>query len=48
MEAGNNIGIYDGQFRGNILVVGKTGFVKTYFIQQLALNNFFSNIAKTE
>ena len=48
MEVGNNIDIYDEQFRSNILVVGKTGCGKTYFIQQLALNNFFSNIVKTE
>ena len=48
MEVRNNIDIYDGQFWGNILVVGKTGCSKTYFIQQLALNNFFGNIVKTE
>ena len=48
MEVGNNTDIYDEQFRSNILVVGKTGCGKTYFIQQLALNNFFSNIVKTE
>ena len=44
MEVGNKIQVYDGQFRGNILVVGKTGSGKTYFIQQLAVNNFFGDI----
>ena len=44
MEVGNKIQVYDGQFRGNILVVGKTGSGKTYFIQQLAVNNFFDDI----
>ena len=48
MEVGNNIDIYGGQFRCNILVVGKTGCGKTYFIQQLPLNIFFGNIVKTE
>ena len=48
MKVENNIEIYDGQFRGNILVVGKAGCGKTCFIQQLALNNFFGNIVKTE
>ena len=48
MEVRNNIDIYDRQFWGNILVVGETGCSKTYFIQQLALNNFFGNIVKTE
>ena len=40
--------IYDGQFRGNILVVGKTGFGKTYLLQKLGLHNFFGEIVKTE
>ena len=40
--------IYDGQFRGNILVIGKTSCGKTYFLQKLALNNFFGKILKTE
>ena len=49
METGNrfsNIEIYDGQFRGNILVLGRTDSGKTYFIQQLALNNFFGSLVK--
>ena len=35
--------IYDGQFGGNILVVGKTDCGKTYFVQKLGLNNFLEN-----
>ena len=34
----STIDIYDGQFRGNILVLGRTDSGKTYYIQQLALN----------
>ena len=44
MEAGNKIQVYDGQFKGNILVLGKTGSGKTYFIQQLAENSFLCDI----
>ena len=40
--------IYDGQFRGNILVVGRTGCGKTTFLEKLGLNNFFGEIIKTE
>ena len=47
MEAGNK-SIYDRQFWGNILVVGKTGCGKTYFLQKLGLNKFFGNLVKTE
>ena len=43
----NSLEIYDGQFRGNILVLGRTDSGKTYFIQQLALNGIFGNIEKT-
>ena len=32
---------YDGQFIGNILLVGRTGCVKTSFIQKLGRNNLF-------
>ena len=39
---------YDGQFRGSILVVGRTGCGKTTFLEKLGLNNFFGNIIKTE
>ena len=39
---------YDGQFRGNILVVSRTGCGKTTFLEKLGLNNFFGNIIKTE
>ena len=45
MEVENNK-IYDAQFRGNILVVGKTECGKTHFLQKLALNKFF--LMKTE
>ena len=38
---------YDGQFRGNILVVGRTSCGKTTFLEKLGLNNFLGNI-KTE
>ena len=40
--------IYDGQFYGNIFVVGRTGCGKTTFLEKLGLNNFFGNIIKTE
>ena len=40
--------IYDGQFYGDILVVGRTGCGKTTFLEKLGLNNFFGNILKTE
>ena len=40
--------IYEGQFRSNILVVGKTGCGKTYFLQKLGLHNFFGEIVKIE
>ena len=40
--------IYNGQFSGNILVVGCTNCSKITFIEKLGLNNFFGNIVKTE
>ena len=40
--------IYNEQFMGNILVVGRTNCGKTTFIEKLELNNFFGNILKTE
>ena len=40
MEVGNNK-TYDGQLRGNILVVGITGCGKTHFLQKLAVNKLF-------
>ena len=36
--------IYDGQFYGNILVVGRTSCGKTPFLEKLGFNNFFGNI----
>ena len=47
MEAGNKE-IYDGQFQRNILVAGKTGCGKKYFLQKLALNKFFGELDKTQ
>ena len=47
MEVGNNK-IYDGQFRGNMLVVGKTGCRKSHFLQNLAVKKFFGKLIKTE
>ena len=40
--------IYDGQFCGNILVVGRASCGKTTFLEKLILNNFFGEIIKTE
>ena len=40
--------IYDGQFYGNILVVGRTGCGKTTFLEKLGLNNFFGKTVKAE
>ena len=34
---------YDGQFHGNILVVGRTGCGKTTFIQKLGKNKLFGS-----
>ena len=46
MSFGNEI--YNGQFNGNILVVGRTGGGKTTFLEKLAINKFFGDIVKTE
>ena len=40
--------IYKAQFRGNVLIVGKTGFEKTHFVQKSGLKNFFGKIVNTE
>ena len=40
--------VYNGQFYGNILVVGRTNCGKTTFIEKLGLNNYFGDITKTE
>ena len=40
--------IYDGQFRENITVVGRTGRGKTTFLEKLGIDNFFGNLVKTE
>ena len=39
--------IYNAQFYGNILVVGRTGFGKTTFLEKLGISNFFGDIIKT-
>ena len=39
---------YNGQFNGNILLVGRTGCGKTTFLEKLAINKFFGDIVKTE
>ena len=38
--------IYDGKFRGNILVLGRTECGKTSFVQKLALYDFFGKLKK--
>ena len=40
--------IYNGHFCRNILVVGKTGSGKTYFLQKLGVNKFLGKLVKTE
>ena len=47
MEVGNK-SIYDGQFRGNILAVGKTACKKIYFLQNLGLSKLFGQLVQTE
>ena len=41
MEGERDEYTYDGKFQGNILIVGRTGCVKTTFIQQLGKNKLF-------
>ena len=40
--------VYDTNFFGNILIVGGTGFWKTFFTEKLAVNNFFGTLKKVE
>ena len=40
--------IYDVQFGGNILAVGRTGCGKTTFLEKLGINRFFGDLVKTE
>ena len=47
MEAWNK-SIYNWQFPGNMLVVGRTGCSKRHFVQKLGLNKFFDKRVKTE
>ena len=39
---------YNGEFSGNILVVGKTGCGKLTFLEKLGIFNSFGNLVKTE
>ena len=38
--------VYNGKFNGNILIVSRTECGKTYFTQNLAINNFLSKLKK--
>ena len=40
--------VYNGEFSGNILVVGRANCGKTTFIEKLGLNDFLGEIVKTE
>ena len=40
--------VYDANFSGNILIVGRTGCGKTYFTQKLAINRFSGQLKKVE
>ena len=39
---------YKRNFAGNVLVVGWTACGKTFFVQRLAINNFFATLKKVE
>lgn len=39
--------MYDGQFKGNIMIVGRTECGKTTFIQKLGRNKMFGSDIKT-
>lgn len=38
--------IYNGQFQGNVLIVGKAECRKIYFVQKLAVKIFFGKTVK--
>ena len=40
--------IYDGQFRGNIPVVGRTRCRKTTFLEKLGIHDLLGNLVKTQ
>ena len=40
--------VYDGQFTGNILVVGRTTCGKTGFVQRLGVIKFWGDATKAE
>ena len=39
---------YNGKFGGNIPIVGRTAYRKTFFVQKLAINIFFGKIKNVE
>ena len=40
--------VYDGKFERYVLVVGRTGCRKAFFVQRVAVNNIFGELEKTE
>ena len=40
--------MYNGEFVGNILIVGWTASEEAFFTQKVAVNNFFGKLKKTE
>ena len=40
--------VYDANFKGNVLTVGRTGCRKTYFTRKLAVNKFFGKLKRVE
>ena len=42
------ISIFNGQFSGNVLVVGNSGCGKTNFLQNVGLNKYLGTLVKTE
>ena len=40
--------VYDANFTGNLLIVGRTGCGKTYFTQKLAVNDFVGKLNEVE
>ena len=40
--------VYNAKFSKNIIIVGRTGWGKTYFTQKLAINRFFGQLKKIE
>ena len=40
--------VYVASFTGNVLIVGRTGYRKTYFTQKLPVNKFFGKLKREE